>query len=107
VNQRYVTPGGRGHLAHALRDADVRLVASGHVHQHRRRRVGDVEYCWAPSTAFVIPDSRQPRIGTKRVGYVQYTFRPDRVDIEIVEAPELTNHSLDDFPLDSLDAGTR
>jgi hypothetical protein len=79
-----------------LRDADVRLVASGHVHQHRRHRVGAVEYCWAPSTAFVIPDARQPRIGTKRVGYVEYTFHHGRLDIEVVEPPELSNHGLDD-----------
>ena len=96
VNQRYVTPASRRRLADALQGADVRLVASGHVHQHRRRRVHTVEYCWAPSTAFVIPDKRQPRIGTKRVGYVRYSFRDSQVAIDVVEAPELINHNLDD-----------
>jgi hypothetical protein len=47
----------------------------------------------------VLPDWRQPRIGHKHVGYVDYRFRPERVDITIVEAAALTNHDLDDFPL--------
>lgn len=78
--------------------ASLRLVASGHVHQHRRRHVHDVDYCWAPSTAFVLPHHRQPRIGTQRTGYIDYTFGEDSVDIRVVEPPELTNHDLDDFP---------
>jgi hypothetical protein len=50
------------------------------------------------STAFVLPDRRQPRIGTKRVGYVDYVFAEDRMDVRVVEPPELANHDLDDFP---------
>ncbi|HYM31780.1 MAG TPA: metallophosphoesterase [Candidatus Cybelea sp.] len=95
---RYVPPEQRRRLDDVLRGANVKLVASGHVHQHRHRNVAGVDYCWAPSTAFVLPDRLQPCIGTKRVGYVAYTFAEDEVAIEIVEAPELTNHDLDDFP---------
>ncbi len=73
VNHRYVPPDHRRRLMDML-GASVRLVASGHVHQHRRHRVGNVDHCWAPSTAFVLPDSRQPRLGTKHVGYIDYTF---------------------------------
>ena len=98
VDQRYVPPDHRRRLLEALRDVDLRLVASGHVHQHRHSQVGGVRHCWAPSTAFVLPDRIQPRLGVKRVGYVAYTFGVDNVEVEIVEAPELTNHSLDDFP---------
>lgn len=99
VSHRCVTPEPRRRLAQLLRGADVRLVASGHLHQHRRVRVNGVEHCWAPSTAYVLPDRKQPRMGEKRVGYVEYTFHRDRVDVAIVEPPELSNHSLDDFPL--------
>jgi 3',5'-cyclic AMP phosphodiesterase CpdA len=99
VNQRYVTPDNRHRLTDGLRGADLRLVASGHVHQHRRHHVGGVEHCWAPSTAYVLPDRRQPRIGVKRVGYVDYRFHEAGVDATVVEAPELTNHDLDEFPL--------
>ena len=99
VNGRYVTPDSRRRLHDAFADTKLRLVASGHVHQHRRHRFGDVDYCWAPSTAYVLPDQRQPVIGHKRVGYVEYAFEPDGVEITVVEAPALTNHDLVDFPL--------
>ena len=99
VSGRFVTPDSRRRLRQALHDTDLRLVASGHVHQHRRHRVGEVDYCWAPSTAYVLPDRRQPVIGHKRVGYVEYTFDPAGVEITVVEAPALANHDLDDFPL--------
>jgi hypothetical protein len=46
----------------------------------------------------VLPDRRQPRLGTKQVGYIDYMFAEDRVDIRIVEPPELTNHDIDEFP---------
>jgi 3',5'-cyclic-AMP phosphodiesterase len=97
VNHRYVPPEPRRRLLDLV-GANLRVVASGHVHQHRRRRIGDVDHCWAPSTAFILPDRRQPRLGTKHVGYVEYAFDGDRVDIRVVEPPELTNHDLDDFP---------
>jgi hypothetical protein len=86
-------------LLNALATADLRLIASGHVHQHRQRRVDRVEHCWAPSTAYVLPDRLQPRIGTKRVGYVEYTLRADGLDVTIAEPPELAQHDLDEFPL--------
>lgn len=97
VNHRYVPPEPRRRLMDVLGDS-VRLVASGHVHQHRHRRVGDVDYCWAPSTAFVLPDHRQPRLGSKHIGYIEYLFEDDRVEIRVVEPTELTNHDIDDFP---------
>ena len=98
VNHRYVNPEHRRRLFETLDGAALRLVASGHVHQHRHRRVDGVDYCWAPSTAFVLPDRMQPVIGTKRVGYIAYAFGADDVAIEVVEAPALTNHSYEDFP---------
>jgi 3',5'-cyclic AMP phosphodiesterase CpdA len=97
VDGRYVPPDSRRRLRAALRGVDVRLVASGHVHQHRRHEVEGVTHAWAPSTAFIIPDHRQPRIGIKRVGYVAYTFSPGAVTVETVEPPELTNHDRDAF----------
>jgi 3',5'-cyclic AMP phosphodiesterase CpdA len=97
VGHRYVPPDSRRRLADALARADVRLVASGHVHQHRRLRVEGVDHCWAPSTAFVLSDRRQPRIGHKRVGYVDYAFHSTSVDITVVEAAQLTNHDLEEF----------
>jgi 3',5'-cyclic AMP phosphodiesterase CpdA len=96
VNHRFVPPEHRHRLL-ALLGAGLRLVASGHVHQHRYRRVGAVDHWWAPSTAFVFSDHRQPRLGTKRVGYVDFAFEGDEVAVRIVEPLELTNHDVEDF----------
>jgi 3',5'-cyclic AMP phosphodiesterase CpdA len=96
VNHRFVPPAHRGRLM-ALLGPGLRLVASGHVHQHRHRRVGAVDHWWAPSTAFVFSDHRQPRLGTKRVGYVDFVFDDDEVAVRIVEPPELSNHEIEEF----------
>ena len=99
VNQRYVLPEHRHRLLGILGRGRLRLVASGHVHQHRRHRVDEVEHCWAPSTAYVLPERRQPTVGVKRVGYVEYALHPAGVDVTVAEPPELAQHDLDDFPL--------
>ena len=99
VTHRYVLREHRHRLLGILRATDVRLVASGHVHQYRHRTVDGVEHCWAPSTAYVLPDRRQPRIGVKRVGYVEYTLGDGSVDVTLVDAPEIAQNDLDDFPL--------
>jgi hypothetical protein len=97
LHQRYVAPPSRARVLAALERADLRLVASGHVHQHRLHRVNGIDHCWCPSTAFILPDRRQPWIGTKHVGFVAYTLHADRAEIEIVETPELVNHDIDAF----------
>src|SRR5207244_3017737 len=98
VNHRYVTPDSRRRLGDALHGANVKLFASGHLHQHRHHRAGAVDYWWAPSTAYVLSDQRQPVIGTKRVGYIDYRFDDTDVTVTIVEPPSLVTHDLDDFP---------
>jgi hypothetical protein len=45
----------------------------------------------------VLSDRRQPRIGQKRVGYVEYAFHSTSVDITVVEPAQLTNHDLEEF----------
>jgi 3',5'-cyclic AMP phosphodiesterase CpdA len=97
IHQRYVAPPSRARLLGALAGVDLRLVASGHVHQHRVHTAAGVDHCWCPSTAFLIPDWKQPWIGTKHVGYVAYTLHADRAEVEVVEAPELVNQDLDAY----------
>ena len=43
---------------------------------------------WAPSTAFVFSDRRQPQRGAKRVGYLDLVFGGDEVAVHIVEPAE-------------------
>jgi 3',5'-cyclic AMP phosphodiesterase CpdA len=84
---RYVPMPARRRLVEMLRTANLRLVASGHVHQRRDFTYAGVRNIWAPSAGFVISDARQDRIGVKEVGLVEYRFQPDGFEVRYVKAP--------------------
>jgi 3',5'-cyclic AMP phosphodiesterase CpdA len=97
---RYVVPAARDRLLALFASAPVKLVASGHTHQHRRTRVAGIEFVWCPSTGFVLKSAAmQPVIGTKEVGFVDYSFAPDgSVSIAIRRLPTMIDHDIADFP---------
>jgi 3',5'-cyclic AMP phosphodiesterase CpdA len=97
---RYVPQPARRHLIGMLRGADLRLVASGHVHQRRDFTFAHLRHVWAPSAGFVISDARQERIGVKEVGLVEYRFQPDRFDVRYVKAPGQIDVDLDELLAD-------
>ena len=70
-----------------LSAVDLRLVASGHVHQRRDFTRGHVRQVWAPSSGFIIPDKKQEVIGIKEVGLVEYRFQPDGFEVRHIRAP--------------------
>jgi 3',5'-cyclic AMP phosphodiesterase CpdA len=84
---RYIPQPVRAKLIELLGDVDVRLVASGHLHQRRDFTRGHVRQIWAPSSGFVIPDDRQEVIGIKEVGIVEYRFQPGAFEVRHVKAP--------------------
>jgi 3',5'-cyclic AMP phosphodiesterase CpdA len=92
---RYVPMPARTRLVEMLRAVDLRLVASGHVHQRRDFTFGRARHVWAPSVGFVISDRRQEVIGTKEVGLVEYRFRPDSFEVRHVRAPGQTDVDMD------------
>jgi 3',5'-cyclic AMP phosphodiesterase CpdA len=92
---RYVPFPARSRLTEMLRTADVRLVASGHVHQRRDFTWRGIRHIWAPSTAFILSDNRQERIGIKEVGLVEYRFQPDSFEVRHVRAPGQVDVDLD------------
>jgi 3',5'-cyclic AMP phosphodiesterase CpdA len=94
---RYVPMPARRHLIEMLRAVDVRLVASGHVHQRRDFTYSHIRQIWAPSTAFIISDARQQVIGTKEVGLVEYRFAPDGFEVRHVKAPGQIDNDLDEL----------
>ena len=53
---RYVPMPTRIHLVEMLRTVDLRLVASGHVHQRRDFTYAHIRHIWAPSAGFIVPD---------------------------------------------------
>ena len=83
---RYVAMPARHHLIELFKGCDLRLIASGHLHQRRDVTFGNVRHIWAPSTGFLIPDALQEPIGIKEVGLVEYRFQPDAFEVRHVRA---------------------
>lgn len=94
---RYVPFPARRRLTEMLRTANVRLVASGHVHQRRDFIWRGIRNIWAPSAGFIISDARQERIGVKEVGLVEYRFQPDAFEVRHVRAPGQIDVDLDEL----------
>ncbi|MBV9462572.1 MAG: metallophosphoesterase [Bradyrhizobium sp.] len=94
---RYVPMPTRRRLLEMLRTADIRLIASGHVHQRRDFTFGHTRHVWSPSAGFMISDARQERIGIKETGLVEYRFQPDAFEVRHVRAPGQVNVDLDEL----------
>jgi 3',5'-cyclic AMP phosphodiesterase CpdA len=92
---RYVPQPARRRLIEMFGAVDLRLVASGHVHQRRDFTFGHVRHVWSPSAGFIIPDSKQEVIGIKETGLVEYRFAPDSFEVRHVRAPGQIDVSLD------------
>jgi 3',5'-cyclic AMP phosphodiesterase CpdA len=92
---RYVPMPARQRLVEMLRSVDLRLIASGHVHQRRDYTFHTIRNVWAPSAGFVISDTRQDRIGVKEVGLVEYRFQPDGFEVRTTKAPGQVDIDLD------------
>ncbi|SHH12402.1 metallophosphoesterase family protein [Bradyrhizobium erythrophlei] len=92
---RYVPMPARSRLVEMLGSVDLRLVASGHVHQRRDFTWSRVRQIWAPSAGFVISDKRQEVIGIKEVGLVEYRFQPNSFEVRHLRAPGQVDVDLD------------
>jgi 3',5'-cyclic AMP phosphodiesterase CpdA len=92
---RYVPMPARRRLIDMLRQVDLRLVASGHVHQRRDFTYRGIRNIWAPSAGFIIADTRQDRIALKETGLVEYRFTPDGFEVRHVRAPGQVDIDLD------------
>ena len=94
---RYVPQPRRKGLIEMFSAVDLRLVASGHVHQRRDFTFRHTRHVWAPSAGFIIPDRMQEVIGIKEVGLVEYRFRPDSFEVRHVRAPGQTDVGLEEL----------
>jgi len=65
---RYVSRAATEWLLKGPLQPTLRLVVSGHAHQYLDTTVEGVRHLWMPSTAFILPDDMQTRIGEKLVG---------------------------------------
>ena len=94
---RYVPQPARQRLIEMFATVDLRLVASGHVHQRRDFTYGKVRHIWAPSVGFIIPERMQPVISIKETGLVEYRFTPDSFEVRHVRAPGQVDVGLDEL----------
>jgi len=92
---RYVPIPARRRLLEMLAAVDLRLIASGHLHQSRDFTIGRHRHVWAPSTGFIIPERVQEPIGRKEVGLVEYRFRPDSFEVRHLKAAGQVDVDLD------------
>jgi 3',5'-cyclic AMP phosphodiesterase CpdA len=93
----YVPMPARRRLVEMLSTVDLRLIASGHVHQRRDFTFRHTRHVWAPSAGFIISDKLHKRIGIKEVGLVEYCFRPDGFEVRHVRAPGQIDVDLEEF----------
>jgi 3',5'-cyclic AMP phosphodiesterase CpdA len=99
VGGRFLNPAPRARLLKLFGPHRPALVASGHTHQFRASEIDGARHVWAPSTAFVIPDARQPRYGLKQVGFVEHRLYADgRHESRLVRVDGARNLNIADFP---------
>jgi 3',5'-cyclic AMP phosphodiesterase CpdA len=94
---RYVPQPVRAQLVEMLGAHDVRLIASGHVHQRRDFTYGHTRHVWAPSVGVIFPERMQEVIGIKETGLVEYRFQPDSFEVRHVRAAGQSNVGLDEL----------
>jgi alkaline phosphatase D len=93
-----VDPEARAEYRFLLDHPDLRLIASGHLHQHRSYRHGAALVLWAPSVAFIVGSRLQEDLGgLRRTGLVDLRFGDDAVEATLHELPALENPLIDDI----------
>jgi alkaline phosphatase D len=80
-----IKPEPRARLLALLAKADIRLIASGHLHVARQAVFAGVPHVWCPSSAFVCGPTQGDEIpGDRRIGAVIHAFGLNDVRSDIV-----------------------
>jgi 3',5'-cyclic AMP phosphodiesterase CpdA len=86
-----MVPPARARLLERLNRSDVRLIVSGHLHEHLDRTFGDHRHLWVPAVAFAGPKDHG---GDGRCGLTVLDFSQDRVEVTIERPRGLVSHDL-------------
>jgi 3',5'-cyclic AMP phosphodiesterase CpdA len=92
VSPACTAPPARARLLDKLNRNDVRLIVSGHLHQHRDRTFDGRRYLWVPAVAFAAP---QVMGGDRRCGVTLLDFSHDTIQLFVQWPPALISHDLD------------
>lgn len=82
-----VAAAARERILGTFRDADLRVVANGHLHRYRCRTDGELMTVWAPSLSFSPPAEPELKFGPGTAGIVEYSVRGHQVDARFIEVP--------------------
>ena len=82
-----VAAAARERILGTFRDADLRVVANGHVHRYRCTTDGNVMAVWAPSLSFSPAAESHLKFGPGTAGIVEYSVSGRQVDARFVEVP--------------------
>jgi 3',5'-cyclic AMP phosphodiesterase CpdA len=95
---RYVPPAARERLLGGPLKRTLRIVVSGHTHQHLDITDAGVRHVWMPSSAFVLPDAMQPRVGEKPVGVGLLDLDGDTMHFDLWCPDGMLRHDLSRLP---------
>jgi hypothetical protein len=73
-----IVPSARARLLERLQLSGVRLIVSGHLHQHRDRTFDGMRHLWVPAVAFA---ATRRFGGDARCGITFLDFSRDAVDV--------------------------
>lgn len=92
-----VKPEPRARLLGLVREHEVALVGSGHLHRAHDRTHGSTRYVWGPSSGFLVgPDMHPPMDGEEQLGAVVYDFDGPSVSVRLAPIDGLTPYWIDD-----------
>jgi 3',5'-cyclic AMP phosphodiesterase CpdA len=90
-----VPPAPRRRLLSLLHSANVKLIASGHLHIHRERAFGDIMHVWGPAASFVCGESQEDLGGVRQLGVMEHLFEGDRVTSRFIRPDGLEDLLID------------
>jgi len=91
VGPACMVPSARARLLDKFNRSDVRLIVSGHLHQHRDRTFGSQRYLWVPAVAF---SGSQEHGGDTSCGVTVLDFSSANVEVTIEHPHGLVSHDL-------------
>jgi 3',5'-cyclic AMP phosphodiesterase CpdA len=91
---RYVPHAAARRLLDGPLRATLRLVVSGHTHQYLDRVDAGVRHLWMPSSAFVLPDRLQSRVGAKVVGIGVLAVNAEGVRFDLFCPDGMVRHDI-------------
>lgn len=95
---RCIPPPQRAEFLELLGSKNLKLIASGHMHQYYIREINGVTHAWGPSSAYILPEGFQPSIGNKEIGYILYHLQENNIESEVIVPEGMEQSNLLDFP---------